>query len=655
MKIIHAGMLFSCLLITALAGAALSVDDPSPTGSAAEPSVAANSSSGYGQSTSQKAAHAWQIPDPRFYQVTSLTVERPKAAIAELDHLLANPSTAKSQRAELLLIKAWALFYAGDWADVPTTLNHGMTLVDQKSLLIQYYRLAQANFFSAVGETQQAFSQLDSVGQYLKLMPHPELQHVHLQISAQLHQDAKDYDMALYFYLKLLDELSSTAKPLPLFSADRGTVLRGLAFVYYMLDDKVLSERYLFSAEQQEPATHHVARAEIACLRGYQLQNTSADEGAKALLAMLEVAKSQQELYCSPFAYAILSNIYQNKAEQSAALAAALKATELVKRENPDLYLYTWYNLGYLYLQQHKPEQAQQVISQLEQFSKTLPENVNRSGLLYLQAAYAQAKGDYQQALERTQSYYQQELASIAESNIRNIARYRYLYDQEKSAAHSDKLQLQTELSAAALASQQANQRIFLAGTAVVFSLLLVIWLFHRRSLAWQRQAFQLQMVDPLTKLPNQNFLAQQAPQLVAMARRYQFDLAMVVLEIDELAALERQFGEQAISLVIKEFAALCRQHLRETDQLIRLSGGHFAMVLPYSDDAATFAVLNKLQAECALAISPLLPKPRLISFSAGIQFSSQQADPVLLVLEAERALSLSVVEGRGKVSKFML
>lgn len=648
-------MLSSCLFVAAIAGAARLVDEQSPTGTAAMQSAAANSAPMLSQQTAAKTAQAWQIPDPRFFAVTALSVDRPKAAVAELDRLLTNPSSTKSQRAELLLIKAWALFYAGDWAEVPTTLNHGMTLVDQKSLLIQYYRLAQANFFSAVGETQQAFSLLDAVGQYLKLVPHPELQLVHLQISAQLHQDAKDYDMALYFYLKLLDELNSAANPLPLFSADRGTVLRGLAFVYYMLDDKVLAERYLFSAEQHEPATHRVALAEIACLRGYQLQNTAADTGAQALLSMLAQAKSQQELYCSPFAYAILSQIYQNKLQHPAALTAALKATELVKRENPDLYLYAWYNLGYLYLQQNQPDQALQVITQLEQFNKTLPENVNRSGLLYLQAAYAQANGDYQQALIHTQSYYKQELASIAESNIRNIARYRYLYDQEKSAAHSNKLQLQAEISAAALATQQSNQRIYFAGTAVVFSLLLGIWWFHRRSRAWQHQAFQLQMIDPLTKLPNQNFLAQHTPQLVAMARRYQFELAMVVLEIDELTALERQFGEQAISLVVKEFAALCRQHLRETDQLVRLSGGHFAMVLPYSDDAATFAVLNKLQAECALAISPLLPKPRLISFSAGIQFSSQQSDPVLLVLEAERALSLSVVEGRGKLTKFML
>jgi len=607
------------------------------------------------KSQTSSATKVWQIPDPSFYEVTSLTVDRPKMAIARLDALLANPATSKAQRGELILIKAWALFYAGDWANVPTTLNFGMTLIDQKSLLTQYYRLAQANFFSAVGETQQAFSQLDAVGQYLKLVPHPELQKFHLQISAQLHQDAKDYDMALYFYLKLLDELNANSSPLPLFSADRGTVLRGLAFVYYMLDDKILAERYLFAAEQHEPATHRVALAEIACLRGYQLQKTAPELAEKALLPILAMAKNQQELYCSPFAYAMLSQIYQDKSQQAAALNAAQLATQLVKRENPDLYLYAWYNLGYLYLQQKQPQQASQVIVQLEQFTKNLPENVNHAGLLYLQAADAQANGDYQQALAFTQKYYQQELANIAQSNTRNIARYRYLYDQEKSAAQSHQLQLKAELSAAALASQQASQRIYLAGTAVVFSLLLGVWLLHRRSRAWQQRAFQLQMVDPLTKLPNQNFLAQHTPQLVAMARRYQFELAMVVLEIDDLAELERQFGEPAISLVVKEFAALCRQHLRETDQLVRLSGGHFAMVLPYSDDATTFAVLHKLQAECALAISPLLPKPRLLSFSAGIQFSSQQADPVLLVLEAERALSLSVVAGNGKLSKFVL
>ena len=601
------------------------------------------------------ATPAWQIPNPKFYAVVNQVVARPTAALMQLDALLADPTKNQSERAELLLIKAWALFYAGEWGQVPTVLELGMTLVDPKSLLIQYYRLAQANFYSAVGENQQAFSQLDAVGQYLKLMPHPELQRFHLQISAQLHQDTKDFDMALYFYLKLLDELNSSAAPLALFSADRGSVLRGLAFVYYMLDDKVLAERYLLAAEQQEVKTRTVALAEIACLRGYQLQQTAPEDAEKALVSVLKMAKAQQELYCSPFAYAVLSQLYQHKSEADAALAAARQATVLAKRDNPDLYLYAWYNLGYLHLQQQQPKLAQQVISDLEQFTKTLPANVNHSGLLYLKAAAAEATGDYQQALQLTQRYYQQELANIADNNIRNIARYRYLYDQEKNAAQSNKLQLQAELSAAALAAQMANQRHYLIGIAVVFSLLMGIWLLHRRSRTWQRQVSQLQMIDPLTRLPNQNFLAQQTPQLVAMARRYQFELAVVALEIDELKDLERQFGKATMQLVIKEFAALSRQHLRETDQLVRISGGHFAMVLPYSDDTATMAVLHKIQAECVLAISPLLPKPRRISFSAGIQFCSQQTDPVLLVLEAERALAMSIAEGHGNLSKFML
>lgn len=605
---------------------------------------------------SQPAAiHGWQIPDPSFYQVTMQSVDRPTKAIEQLAILMANPSTTQSQRAELLLIKSWAFFYAGEWGSVMPTLQNGMTQVDPKSLLNQYYRLAQANFFSAVGETQQAFSQLDAVGQYLKLLPHPELQNLHLQISAQLHQDAKDYDMALYFYLKLLDELHPDSTPLALFSADRGTVLRNLSFVYYMLDDKTLAERYLFAAEQHEPPTRRVSLAEIACLRGYQRQQTAPAQAEQALVQMLALAKEQQEQYCSAFAYAMLSNIYQSTARPAAALTAALQATQLVKRDNPDLYLYAWYNLGYLHLQQQQLDKTQQVIEKLSEFTKNQPENVNHSGLLYLQANYAQAKGDYPQALSATQRYYQQELASIAENNIRNIARYRYLYDQEKNAAQSNKLQLQAELSSAALASQQANNRQYLIASAVIFTLLLGIWLLHRRSRTWQQQAVQLQMVDPLTKLPNQNFLAQQTPQLLAMAKRHHFELALVVLEIDDLPELARQFGETTIHLVVKEFAGLCRQHLRETDQLIRLSGGHFAMVLPYSDEMATLAVLQKLQTECALAISPLLPKPRLISFSAGMQFSSQQSDPVLIVLEAERALGLSVVGGRGKLSKFML
>ncbi len=602
------------------------------------------------------AQSTWHSLNPSIEVVSQLSLDRPTVAITQIDKLLSAETTTKSQRAELLLVKAWALYYAGHWELVASTLTQGMALTDAKSLLLQYYRLAQANFYSAVGETQQAFSQLDAVGQYLKFFPHSELQRYHLQIAAQLHQDAEDYDMALYFYLKLLDELSALSTPTKaLFDADRGTVLRGLAFVYYMLDDKELSSHYLDTAAKFEPPSHQVAHADIDCMRGYQLQNSDAATAKQALLQVLTRAKAQRELYCSPLASAVLSQVYMHERNWVAALDIAEQASQLVNRHNPDLYLYAWYNLGYLYLQLQRLPDASRVITHLEQLVTTLPANVNHSGLLYLQAEYAKTRGDFQQALALTQQYYQQQLSANAESNIRNIARYRYLYDQEKNMAQSNNLLLQNELSEVALKNQVINQRLYLAGIAVLLSLVLVIWLLYRRARIWQQQAVLLQQIDVLTQLPNQQYLALQLPQLVAMANRYHFEIAVVALELDELAGLEREFGAETTELLIKEFAALCRQHVRETDQLARAGTGHFAMVLPYTDTAACFSVLSKLQTECALALSPLLTKPYKVSFSAGIQFSSQQADAALLVLEAERALALAKHQGKAQITRFML
>lgn len=98
--------------------------------------------------------------------------------------------------------------------------------------------------------------------------------------------------------------------------------------------------------------------------------------------------------------------------------------------------------------------------------------------------------------------------------------------------------------------------------------------------------------VDPLTGLRNRTRFFEDLRREVAAARRYDTPLSIVVVDVDDLHAVNEAQGYDAGDRLLLSIAELVLNRLRVTDIAARVGDDDFAVILPHTelDGAKTLA-----------------------------------------------------------------
>lgn len=137
---------------------------------------------------------------------------------------------------------------------------------------------------------------------------------------------------------------------------------------------------------------------------------------------------------------------------------------------------------------------------------------------------------------------------------------------------------------------------------------------------------------DPLTGLGNRQALDEDAARLRALAVRRSHPLALVTMDIDGLKAVNDDLGHAAGDRLITRFAEVLQQLARGQDLAIRLGGDEFALVLPDTDDAGAWRLVERIREACA-------EQTPEIRFSAGVAVLRGAESVAELLAEADAAL----------------
>ena len=109
---------------------------------------------------------------------------------------------------------------------------------------------------------------------------------------------------------------------------------------------------------------------------------------------------------------------------------------------------------------------------------------------------------------------------------------------------------------------------------------------------------------DALTGLPNRLALLMRLGQLLPEARRHQWKIAIMFIDLDRFKIINDTLGHQVGDEMLREVACRLSTVVRETDFVARLGGDEFVIVLPNITTPADAAIVaNKIIARLSTAI----------------------------------------------------
>jgi diguanylate cyclase (GGDEF)-like protein len=161
-------------------------------------------------------------------------------------------------------------------------------------------------------------------------------------------------------------------------------------------------------------------------------------------------------------------------------------------------------------------------------------------------------------------------------------------------------------------------------------------------------EARQLADLDALTGLHNRRYFHETLARECSRAHRYDRQLALVVVDIDDFKSINDRIGHLAGDAVLAAVAERVQSVVRSADVACRVGGDELAVILPESSMADAEQLYRRIQ--FAVGSRPLGSFER-IRLSAGLAELQSEDDAKMLFERADEALYRAKESGKGRFS----
>ncbi len=164
-------------------------------------------------------------------------------------------------------------------------------------------------------------------------------------------------------------------------------------------------------------------------------------------------------------------------------------------------------------------------------------------------------------------------------------------------------------------------------------------------------------VTDPLTGLFNRYHFDAALKREIARSVRYHARLCLVLLDVDQLKAVNDRWGHQAGDRILSRVADAIQYSLRQTDIPSRHGGDEFAIILPDTDARAGRLVAERIRTNVKASVGHGDPPDASIAVTvseglAELPLGAPHASESQLILAADRALYLAKAQGGNCVAE---
>lgn len=179
---------------------------------------------------------------------------------------------------------------------------------------------------------------------------------------------------------------------------------------------------------------------------------------------------------------------------------------------------------------------------------------------------------------------------------------------------------------------------------------LLLKYQTHLESMVHERtlELEQLATLDSLTQIYNRRKFNELLEHEVAVARRYDQPLSLVMFDIDHFKKINDQLGHAEGDRVLKTIGNILSTYLRKSDIYARWGGEEFILLTPHTDAQTAAAVAEKLRK--LLNMITYGKNGRALSASFGVSQLTREDDEQSFIKRADGAMYKAKEQGRNSV-----
>jgi diguanylate cyclase (GGDEF)-like protein len=226
-------------------------------------------------------------------------------------------------------------------------------------------------------------------------------------------------------------------------------------------------------------------------------------------------------------------------------------------------------------------------------------------------------------------------------------ARFETDREIERNALLERELDVSREQSQRQAQALRWNAIVVTSGVLVI-ALLIYFLIVNRR---YRQQLVKLASQDGLTGLPNRRRTAELATAALAEATAAQTPLTIAIIDMDHFKIINDRCGHATGDFVLKEFARVGRESLRESDVLGRWGGEEFLLVMPGATLEFAMASLERMRTLVFGIRLPASGSGMRVSLSAGLATSLRHGRSLdEMIARADSALYVAKNEGRDLV-----